>query len=298
MPQQQPRRSARVAVVGAGAAGLAAARELRDEGHTAVVFEASHAIGGTWRYDAAPGVHSSMYANLRTNLPRELMGFADLPFSSATPLTGDARRYCGHAEVQAYLELFAARNALHSLIRFGVRVQRATPLWEGATALGPRWRVETSAACEDSTFDALLVANGHYSEPRTLHVPGAADFPGSLQHTHDYRTPAPFAGKRVVVVGAASSGEDVSRDIAPVAAATFLSAASFMTEGPIASGAVQKRALLVRLHADGAAEFADGTREAVDVVLFATGYHFHFPFLEGACACARARTLVAVSRCR
>ena len=46
----RPLRCARVAVVGAGAAGLAAARELRAEGHDVAVLEASDHVGGTWRY--------------------------------------------------------------------------------------------------------------------------------------------------------------------------------------------------------------------------------------------------------
>jgi cation diffusion facilitator CzcD-associated flavoprotein CzcO len=283
---QRTRRSARVAVVGAGAAGLAAARELRAEGHAVTVYEAGAAAGGTWRYDAASG-HSSMYDSLRTNLPRELMAFSDFPFDASAPLAGDARRYCGHAEVLAYLTAFADAHALHDSIRFGVRVLRARPLWASATPAGPQWEVTTSgsdAASSTSVFDALVVANGHYSAPRTPEVDGLPHFRGVVAHTHDYRTPEPYAGKRVVVVGAAASGEDISRDIAPVAAATFLSAASFQTDGPLAGGAVQKRAMLVRLGADGVAEFADGAREHdVDAVLFATGYHFSFPFL-GACA--------------
>jgi cation diffusion facilitator CzcD-associated flavoprotein CzcO len=38
------------AVVGAGAAGLVAARELRKEGHNVVVFEQQDQLGGTWLY--------------------------------------------------------------------------------------------------------------------------------------------------------------------------------------------------------------------------------------------------------
>jgi cation diffusion facilitator CzcD-associated flavoprotein CzcO len=42
---------AKVAVVGAGAAGLAAARELRNEGHTVEVFEQGGEVGGVWVYN-------------------------------------------------------------------------------------------------------------------------------------------------------------------------------------------------------------------------------------------------------
>jgi cation diffusion facilitator CzcD-associated flavoprotein CzcO len=38
------------AVIGAGAAGLVAARELRKEGHEVVVFEQQEQLGGIWLY--------------------------------------------------------------------------------------------------------------------------------------------------------------------------------------------------------------------------------------------------------
>ena len=41
----------RVAVIGAGVSGLAAAKCLLDEGLTPVVFEQSAHIGGIWNYD-------------------------------------------------------------------------------------------------------------------------------------------------------------------------------------------------------------------------------------------------------
>ena len=80
------------AVVGAGAAGLAAAKELQEEGHKVDVFEKSHSVGGVWvldhrvesdmlgQSDTRSTVHSSMYESLRVNLPREAMSFSDLPF--------------------------------------------------------------------------------------------------------------------------------------------------------------------------------------------------------------------------
>lgn len=82
-------RSLKVAVIGAGTAGLVTARELQREGHRVVIFEKAAEIGGTWKYNPEiesdplgidPNrkiVHSSLYSSLRTNLPRHLMGFSD-----------------------------------------------------------------------------------------------------------------------------------------------------------------------------------------------------------------------------
>ena len=66
-------------------------------------------------------------------------------------------------------------------------------------------------------FDAIVVCNGHYSEPRVPPIPGAADFPGQQLHTHNFRTNHEFKGKTVVIMGASASGQDVAREIADVA---------------------------------------------------------------------------------
>src|SRR4051812_7167485 len=62
--------SLRVAVIGAGAAGLVAARELRREGHAPMVFERTDGVGGTWVYedDADADAPASPDARRRSNL--------------------------------------------------------------------------------------------------------------------------------------------------------------------------------------------------------------------------------------
>jgi len=75
----------RVAVIGAGAAGLVALRHLKDRLETfqPVAFEQTPHVGGTWIYtddvgiDSTTGrpVHSSMYRNLRVNIPKEVINF-------------------------------------------------------------------------------------------------------------------------------------------------------------------------------------------------------------------------------
>lgn len=116
--------SRHVAVIGAGAAGLVAARELRREGHSVVVFERQKHVGGTWNYTdhverdplsvdpTRPIVYSSVYRSLRTNLPRECMGFTDFPFVIRPGESRDPRRFPRHGEVLAYLQDFAKEFAI------------------------------------------------------------------------------------------------------------------------------------------------------------------------------------------
>lgn len=75
--------------------------------------------------------------------------FTDFPFTTEVVRDSrDARRFCGHAEVLAYLDAFGEFYRLRPHIRYGRRVLRALPLWadqrdEGS---GPRWRITTCAA--------------------------------------------------------------------------------------------------------------------------------------------------------
>ena len=43
-------------------------------------------------------VHSSMYSSLRTNLPRHIMAYTDLPFTLNATDSSDDRLYCSHQE--------------------------------------------------------------------------------------------------------------------------------------------------------------------------------------------------------
>lgn len=69
-----PRKKIRICVIGAGAAGLCAARHLSHdlENFEPAIFEQSITIGGTWVYNDNIGIdnnnypiHSSIYKNLR-----------------------------------------------------------------------------------------------------------------------------------------------------------------------------------------------------------------------------------------
>ena len=158
--------SCNVAVIGAGPAGLVAARELRREGHKAVVFERQAQVGGTWVYQPSveadplasdpsrPIVHSSLYPSLRTNLPREVMGFRDYPFLSPGLAHRDSRRFPGHREVLHFINDFTTEFGLNDLIRFETEV-----VYTGLGADG-KWRLRSRRGNDeevDEIFDAVVV---------------------------------------------------------------------------------------------------------------------------------------------
>lgn len=70
----------RVAVIGAGPAGLAAIKSLKEEGFEPVCYERNDATGGLWRYhdDDIEGVASVMKTTV-INTSKEMSAFSDFP---------------------------------------------------------------------------------------------------------------------------------------------------------------------------------------------------------------------------
>ncbi|KAG0606058.1 hypothetical protein M758_9G109900 [Ceratodon purpureus] len=290
--------SCKVAVIGAGAAGLVAARELIREGHDVILFEQTESVGGVWVYDpeiedddllgvrkARKRVHSSMYASLRTNLPREIMGYTDFPF---LPKEGrDGRRFPGHAEVAAYLEDFAEFYGILNYVQFCTVVEYVGVCKKGnkiSWNVRTRRRDETEGGKEE-VFDAVVVCNGHYSEPKLAEVPGISKWPGVQLHSHNYREPGSFTDKIVVVIGNAASGEDISREIARVAKEVHISGRTWSSNvdfsEPIGDhGNIWRHTMIECACEDGTVKFKSGGSVSADIIMHCTGYFYYFPFLD------------------
>uniref|UniRef100_A0A7N0UY51 Flavin-containing monooxygenase n=1 Tax=Kalanchoe fedtschenkoi TaxID=63787 RepID=A0A7N0UY51_KALFE len=282
-------RSLNVAVIGAGMAGLEAARELRREGHRVTIYEQSCQLGGTWRYDPRTEsdplgldpdravVHSSAYESLRVNLPRSLMGFLDYPFEGV----GDGRWFPWHGEVLRFLEEFAAEFGLVELIRFGREVVGVGRMGGGG------WFVESRGGggdleveVETEVFEAVVVCNGKHTEPRIAEFEGREKWVGVQLHSHSYRTPEPFQNQIVVVIGAGSSALDISEEISSVAREVHLA-----TRWPIPQFAGiedpdRYHQMIKCAYEDGKVEFEDGSYVYADAIIHCTGYKFHYPFLK------------------
>ncbi|KAK7388899.1 hypothetical protein VNO78_23726 [Psophocarpus tetragonolobus] len=295
----ETKQSKNVCVIGAGPSGLAAARELRREGHKVVVLEQKHDIGGQWLYDPNVEeedplgrnpwlkVHSSIYESLRLMSPREIVGFTDFPF--LVRKDRDPRRFPSNREYFLYLKDFCEWFKLRDMINFNTRVHYVGPLNFGISGVDLKWIVRSKEAkSEEETeqvFDAVVVATGHYSKPRLPCIKGMDTWRRKQLHSHVYRSPEPFPGEIVVIVGNSFSGQEISLELLKVAKEVHLSSKSLdIYEG--LSKVISKNdnfylhPEIDTLQEDGSVIFTDGSTIIADTILYCTGYNYSFPFLD------------------
>eukprot|EP00064_Thunnus_orientalis_P021681 superscaffoldBa00006744_g21848 len=259
----------RVAVVGAGAAGLCAARHILSRPNSfepPVVFEQSDNIGGTWCYEERVGT---------TNLPKEVMMFPDFPFDP------QLSSFLPHQEVQRYLERYCQSHDIGPHVRFNTVVENVKPVvvTTGDKEKKTAWEVtssDSSGRQKTETFDSVLVCSGHYSDPHIPDIPGIKNCKGKVLHSHAYRCAETFSGQSVVVLGAKASGLDISMELAK-AGAQSSPVVAVEDDGSF-------RFQVNKLHADARHCFVsvDGSVGGADVLLFCTGYNFRYPFLDAA----------------
>ena len=198
-----------IAIIGAGAGGLCAAKYLTAKGIEVTIFEAGSRVGGLWVYNNDSGM-SPAYKSLHINSEAKVSSFIDFPFPDDAPL------YPDHTEMSRYFERYAGHFDLTRRVKFDSRVAAVEPI-DGAFEV-------TLESGETRKFDGVIIASGHQSVPR--HPPQIEGFKGNYVHAHAYRVPTPYADQRVLVIGPGNSGVDIAADICTVTAHTVLSARS------------------------------------------------------------------------
>jgi dimethylaniline monooxygenase (N-oxide forming) len=210
-------RPARYAVIGAGASGLCCAKYLVQSGFEDVtIFEIGTQIGGMWCYENDSGL-SSAYRTLHINTARNLTNFSDFKFAE------DVQMFPDHWDMHRYLVAYAEHFDLTRRIRFKSRVANLRPA-AGYRREAPRWEIELADGTVE-TFDRVIVATGHLSKP--MHVPELKEgFKGDYLHSHYYREPGPYVGKRICVVGVGNSACDIASDVCVTSPQTVMVARS------------------------------------------------------------------------
>ncbi|WUS98510.1 NAD(P)/FAD-dependent oxidoreductase [Streptomyces sp. NBC_00708] len=179
-----------VYVIGGGPGGLAAAAALRARGVRAVVLEKSGSVGASWR---------GHYDRLHLHTTRRWSALPGLP------MPRKFGRWVARDNVVRYLEKYAEHHELEVIT--GVEVSRID-----RAADGTGWRLSASGGRE-LTGRAVVVATGFNHTPRLPDWPGRETFTGELLHASEYRSPAPYAGKDVLVVGVGNTGAEIAVDL-------------------------------------------------------------------------------------
>ncbi|WJJ93010.1 flavin-containing monooxygenase [Neopusillimonas aromaticivorans] len=210
----------KIAIIGAGFAGLSSAKVLTQFGHDVTVFEKAPDVGGVWSV-------TRRYPGLKTQNNKDTYFLSDFPMPAEYP------EWPSGEQVQRYLAAFAKHFDLDRRINLNTEVLSADQDGDKSWRIKTR-NVKTGAETEHH-FDNLVVANGIFSEPFIPPYPGREEFVaagGQLMATSDFHNLEDARGKNVLVVGYGKSSCDVAAVIGEVAASTKVIARELLWKMP------------------------------------------------------------------
>ncbi|KAF7303444.1 Dimethylaniline monooxygenase [Mycena indigotica] len=189
-----------------------------------------------WREHWAP---RPVWKDMRINAPTAVTKLPDVNYPPGTPweaLVHDLQRH-----VRAYASLHGL-NVLDA-----PNVTSYSTLVEGLNKVGDSWKLTlrrmqpfsgTVYASRlrvdvwEESFDAVVVAVGHFPKPYIPDIPGIhewsrvrmADGRWPLYHAQSFRHPERYANKTVLIVGSSVSATGIAREIAPYVSRLCVSA--------------------------------------------------------------------------
>ena len=224
----------RVAIIGAGLAGLTTAKVLLQAGHDVQVFDKTPDVGGVWS-------RTRRYPGVTTQSPKAQYSFSDFPMPEDLP------EWPTGAQVQSYLESYAGEFGITGHLRLQTVVEAVVPEGDG-------WALTTLSAsgATTETYDRVVIANGVFCEPAIPAYPGHEEFDaagGRLLAGSDFHDVEDARDKHVLVVGYGKSACDVTVPVSSVAASTDVIARQLLWKVPrkVAGVLNFKMLLLTRL---------------------------------------------------
>src|SRR4030042_6181143 len=204
----------KVAILGAGPAGLVVARYLKSEGFEPVLFEQGDRIGGQWTGDPR---YSGVWPSMRTNTSRVMSAFSDLAHEPGTAV------FPTNQEMGAYFQRFAERFDIDSCVRVKTTVQEISRNRDGGGWV-VRFAHEDGVPWKE-VFPKGVVATGRFRRPKFPPIPGLGSFTGigGVSHTFHYKEPHRYRGLRVLVAGCSISALEIASDLAMIGATRVIS---------------------------------------------------------------------------
>ena len=316
-------------IIGAGASGLAVAKNFIERDIPFDCLERAPDLGGLWNIATDSGI---VYETTHLISSISSTGFDDLPM-----LDEDYPEYPSHERVLGYFRDYAAKFGIGEHIEFGKTVTRVAPRGDGL------WDVAIAGEARPRTYRGIVIASGHHDTPRMPTFAGT--FAGEIIHSRHYKSPKQVRDKRVLVVGCGNSAADIVSDAVHGGSKVFLSirrgywfvpkflmgwptgdvvqnlellplprlikrwlfqAGLWVLQGPpsryrmpdpdysidqahptmtdeiprlVAHGSLTIKPEIARLDG-GEVVFKDASREAIDLIVLATGYEPAVPFVD------------------
>ncbi|KAJ8303794.1 hypothetical protein KUTeg_018717 [Tegillarca granosa] len=169
--------------------------------------------GRLWHYtDEVEEGQACVMKSTVINTSKEMKSYSDFPIQKEYPF------YMHNKYVDKYFHLYEDKFGLKKYIRFQTEVKQISQDEDFKNS--GKWKLtimdKKTNTIEDVVFDAVMVCTGHHAEKNIPIFKGLSDFQGKVVHTHDFKTPTGYEGKRVVVIGIGNSGGDVSVELSRV----------------------------------------------------------------------------------
>src|SRR4051812_30096386 len=184
-----------VAILGAGAGGIAMGIRLKRAGYDFTIYERSDGVGGTWRDNTYPGAACDVPSHLYS------FSFELNPWWSRT--------YATQPEILAYIERCTDQYGVRPHVRTNTAIVDAR--WD---EYAQEWQLR---ADNDQTFtaDVVVSALGMLNIPHVPDIPGAERFRGRAFHSARWDHSKSVAGERVASIGTGASAIQYVPAIAP-----------------------------------------------------------------------------------
>lgn len=186
-------------IIGAGPAGLAMAGRMRKAGVPFEIVEQSKQVGNAWH---------NHYDRLHLHTVKQWSHLPHLPFPEHYPL------YVPRKALTAYFADYAKHFDIKP--HFGERISKVSKQEDGS------WLV-TSEGGKSFLAEKVIIATGVNRVPNIPSWKGQDNFKGEITHSVRYKNPAPYQGKKVLVVGMGNTGAEVALDLSEKGVETFIS---------------------------------------------------------------------------